>query len=311
MGNKTFKPLLSKNLFRGIFIASFIFAIISAIQIVTADSQIENSLQEWELMKESMSLSVQDDEDRDSFPTLVAGNGTTSLIGLENLGTNSTQNVHAENNNGGVGYGIRVKKENVETGQMENMMQIKQTEQVEKMEAMKDVKEGNSAAVMIEHVDGKDAEHASQSGIASKNTKENIVFSTELEPGKVIGKMMIPTIDKELPIVHGTESKHLKKGVGHYIGTALPGEHQHSVLAGHRDTVFRGLEKMQIGDRFEVETLAGLFTYEVEQLEIVDSDDRTVIVPRDEPILTLITCYPFYYVGNAPQRYIVTGKLVE
>lgn len=129
--------------------------------------------------------------------------------------------------------------------------------------------------------------------------------------GELVGKIIIPAIKKELPIIHGTENEQLAQGVGHYIGSVLPGENDNSVLAGHRDTVFRGLGQVQIGDQIQIETVAGLFTYQIEKQQIIDSDDRTIIVPHDEPIVTLITCYPFDFVGAAPQRYILTGKLIE
>lgn len=137
------------------------------------------------------------------------------------------------------------------------------------------------------------------------------LYNQELGRGELIGKLIIPSLDKEWPVIHGTDNKQLAQGVGHYIGSALPGEHDHAVLAGHRETVFRKLGEVAIGDHIQVETMAGLFTYEVESQYIVESDDRSVIVPSDEPLLTLITCYPFNYVGAAPQRYILTGKLIE
>lgn len=146
-------------------------------------------------------------------------------------------------------------------------------------------------------------------------TKEEIselpLYENTPTQGELIGTITIPAIDKELPIVHGTDSKQLSEGVGHYIGSALPGERNNSVLAGHRDTVFRGLGKVQIGDQIQVETVAGVFTYVIEKQQIVEEDDRTIIVSSDEPLLTVVTCYPFDYVGLAPQRYILTGKLVD
>lgn len=129
--------------------------------------------------------------------------------------------------------------------------------------------------------------------------------------GEIIGKLIIPALNRELPIIHGTESKQLAQGVGHYIGSALPGESNHTVLAGHRETVFLGLGQLELGEQIHIETKRGLFTYQLESQQIVDADDRTIIVSTSEPILTLITCYPFDYVGAAPQRYILSGKLIE
>lgn len=128
--------------------------------------------------------------------------------------------------------------------------------------------------------------------------------------GDHIGKLTIPALSRELPIFQGTGTEELKKGVGHYLGSVLPGEEDNSVLSGHRETVFRELDKLKKGDLIIVETSAGLFTYKVTGTRIVDKDDKTVIVPTDQAVLTLTTCYPFEYVGKAPDRYIVSATLV-
>jgi sortase A len=135
------------------------------------------------------------------------------------------------------------------------------------------------------------------------------LYKNRPDQGEIIGKLTIPKLNKNLPIIHGTGQKELKKGVGHYIGSVLPGESDNSVLAGHRDGVFRGLGVLAIGDRLEVETSAGIFIYEIAEQKIVESNDRTVIVSHKSPILTLVTCYPFDFIGSAPQRYILTAKL--
>ena len=90
----------------------------------------------------------------------------------------------------------------------------------------------------------------------------------------------------------------------------LPGEKDNCVLSGHRDTVFRELGKLKIGDLLITRTSAGTYTYEIERIRIVDADDRTVIVPADHAVLTVSTCYPFRYVGDAPERYILVADLV-
>jgi sortase A len=132
----------------------------------------------------------------------------------------------------------------------------------------------------------------------------------KLRVGDVVGSIAIPRIRKIIPIIEGTGSDQLKRGVGHYLGSVLPGITDNSVLAGHRDSVFRDLGKLKRGDLLKVKTSYGLFTYEVHKIRIVMANDRTVIVPSDLPILTLSTCYPFRYIGNAPQRYIVQAGLV-
>lgn len=143
---------------------------------------------------------------------------------------------------------------------------------------------------------------------------QGITSNTNLTKGNEIGKLIIPRLDGAiLPIVHGTDDQSLKKGVGHYIGygTVKPGETGHMVLSGHRDTVFRGMAKVQKGDQLIVEYDNQYFIYQVRKMWVTKADDRTVIVSKDRPILTLTTCYPFDYVGSAPDRYIVESELIQ
>ena len=128
--------------------------------------------------------------------------------------------------------------------------------------------------------------------------------------GDNIGSLTIPALEQKLPIIQGTDTDELKKGVGHFIQSVLPGEEDNCVLSGHRDTVFARLGELKIGDRLIVETSAGTFTYEIKRIRIVDKDDKTVIVPYDHAVLTVTTCYPFDYIGNAPDRYILIADLV-
>jgi len=129
-------------------------------------------------------------------------------------------------------------------------------------------------------------------------------------PGEVFGSLTFPALKQTLPIVEGTDAAQLKQGVGHFIQSVMPGEDDNCVLSGHRDTVFTELGKLKIGDRVIAETSTGAYTYEISNIRIVHKDDRTVIVPKDHAVLTLSTCYPFHYVGNAPDRYILTADLV-
>lgn len=128
--------------------------------------------------------------------------------------------------------------------------------------------------------------------------------------GDVIGSLWIPRLKRTIDIIQGTGTKELKKGVGHYVGSVLPGVSDNSVLAGHRDSVFRNLGDVKLGDLMTVRTDYGVFVYEVHKIRIVKADDKTVIVPTDEAVLTLSTCYPFRFVGNAPKRYVVQAGLV-
>lgn len=131
------------------------------------------------------------------------------------------------------------------------------------------------------------------------------------EIGDLMGELIIPKLEASLPIIHGTNEDELEKGVGHFAESVLPGEKDNSVLSGHRDTVFRELGEVGKGDLLIVKTFSGTFTYKVRQVRIVDEDDRTVIVPKPKAVLTVSTCYPFDYVGYAPERYILVADLIS
>jgi sortase A len=137
-----------------------------------------------------------------------------------------------------------------------------------------------------------------------------VVTLAQPKIGDVIGSLWIPRLRRTIDIVEGTGTKELKKGVGHYVGSVLPGVSDNSVLAGHRDSVFRNLGDVKLGDLMTVRTDYGVFVYEVHKIRIVKADDKTVIVPTADAVLTLSTCYPFRFVGNAPKRYIVQAGLV-
>ena len=127
--------------------------------------------------------------------------------------------------------------------------------------------------------------------------------------GDTVGSLSIPVLDQSWPIIEGTRTEDLKRGVGHFTQSLLPGEKDNCVLSGHRDTVFAGLGTLKIGDQMIAQTSAGTFTYEIKDIRIVEKDDRTVIVPTDHAVLTVSTCYPFHFVGSAPQRYILSADL--
>jgi sortase A len=128
--------------------------------------------------------------------------------------------------------------------------------------------------------------------------------------GEKIGFLTIPKLNRSLPIFEGTNSEILKQGVGHFKHSALPGENN-SVLSGHRDTVFRGLGDVGINDELIVTTDDGEFLYKIRKVRIVDQRDRTVLVPKSKSTLTVTTCYPFGFIGNAPKRYILVADLIE
>ncbi|SDM24706.1 class D sortase [Bacillus sp. OK048] len=136
--------------------------------------------------------------------------------------------------------------------------------------------------------------------------------SEKIEPpdfGDTVGLLSIPKIKAELAIVEGTDPNDLKKGVGHYKGSYFPSENGQIVLSGHRDTVFRRLGELKPGDIFEVDMANGKFKYELTETKIVDKNDRSIITLQNtKEELIVITCYPFRFVGDAPERYIIYAK---
>jgi len=137
------------------------------------------------------------------------------------------------------------------------------------------------------------------------------IYEVNPEKGDNFGSLTMPTLKQKFPIIQGTDDEELKKGVGHFVESALPGEEDNCVLSGHRDTVFTKIGELQIGDPLIVQTSVGTFTYEVSETKIVEKEDTTVIVPTNIARLTMTTCYPFRFLGDAPQRYIVIANLVK
>ena len=123
--------------------------------------------------------------------------------------------------------------------------------------------------------------------------------------------LTIPKINLEVPVFDGTDSLTLNRAVGRISGTARLGEQGNMGLAGHRDGFFRALKNVSVGDTVELKSRNGTAFYVVDQVSIVDPKDVSVLKSRSTPSLTLVTCYPFYFVGSAPQRYIVSASLAQ
>ncbi|MED1471973.1 class D sortase [Bacillus salipaludis] len=137
------------------------------------------------------------------------------------------------------------------------------------------------------------------------------LYTVRPKKDEQFGELYIPKLKAELPIFEGSDEDELSKGVGHYAQSVLPGENDNSVLSGHRITVFRRLGQVGKGDLLVVTTSAGKFTYKIKKVRIVDKDDRTVIVPKPVATLTVTTCYPFDFIGDAPKRYILVAYLLS
>jgi sortase A len=130
-------------------------------------------------------------------------------------------------------------------------------------------------------------------------------------PDGLIGRITIPRLRLSQVVMEGIDTKTLRRAVGHIPGTALPGDAGNVGLAGHRDTFFRPLKDVRIKDEIDVSTGKGSFEYQVVSLKVVDPENVGVLAPSGENVLTLVTCYPFSFVGAAPQRWIVRARQVS
>jgi|RhiMetdeSRZDD1v2_1073273.scaffolds.fasta_scaffold68119_5 sortase A len=129
-----------------------------------------------------------------------------------------------------------------------------------------------------------------------------------LVDGDSIGEIQIPRVGLTAMVVQGESPAILQRAVGHLAGTALPGESGNVVLAGHRDTFFRPLKRVRAGDAITLRTRHGDFEYLVQSTAVVRPSDVEVIEPTTRRTLTLITCFPFSYLGPAPDRFIVRAR---
>lgn len=129
--------------------------------------------------------------------------------------------------------------------------------------------------------------------------------------GGVIGELAVPRLGLKVIVAQGDSPRILQRSVGHIRETALPGESGNVALTGHRDTFFRTLRNIRSGDAITFKTAAGDFRYQVESTTVVPPSDVSVLQPSSEPTITLITCFPFYYVGAAPNRFIVRARQVS
>jgi len=131
------------------------------------------------------------------------------------------------------------------------------------------------------------------------------------KPPPFLARLEIPTIDLTALVVDGIDELTLRRAVGRIPSSSRPGEPGDVALAGHRDTDFRSLQRLKQGDRVELATSEGKFAYEVEWIRIVAPERVDVLAPDATPSLTLVTCYPFRYVGRAPLRYVVRAREVS
>jgi sortase A len=128
------------------------------------------------------------------------------------------------------------------------------------------------------------------------------------KPGSLVGLLSVPRLGLSTAVVEGDDSKSLKLSAGHLPDTPLPWQPGNSAIAAHRDGRFRALRTIKVGDEVFLRTSRGELKYKVRELSIVEPDDLSVLAPQEKPSLTLITCYPFTYIGNAPKRFVVRAE---
>jgi sortase A len=129
--------------------------------------------------------------------------------------------------------------------------------------------------------------------------------------GGVVGRLEIPRLSLSTVVFEGADEDVLERGAGHVPGSALPGDRGNTVVAAHRDTFFRPLRGIRTGDLVKIHTPLKDNVYVVKSARVVEPDEVSVLKPTREPALTLITCYPFRYIGPAPERFVVRAVLAR
>jgi sortase A len=133
----------------------------------------------------------------------------------------------------------------------------------------------------------------------------------EVQKGEMLARLSIDRLKSQWVVLEGADHEGLKRGPGHLSDTALPGGNGNCVIAGHRDTQFRVLRNVEIGEEISLETEGRTFFYRVTDRRVVAPTDTSSLDHTATPTLTLVTCYPFYYVGPAPKRFIVRAELIS
>jgi sortase A len=146
--------------------------------------------------------------------------------------------------------------------------------------------------------------------LAEENRMRAVSLGITGRRGSALGQIEISRIGFAAMVLEGDDGSALRLGVGHIAGTALPGEQGNVVLAGHRDTFFRSLRNIRKGDEITLTTLDGIYRYRVDSIRVVSPQDTKVLDSSASSILTLVTCYPFYFVGPAPKRFVVQARWI-
>jgi sortase A len=156
-----------------------------------------------------------------------------------------------------------------------------------------------------------DAERTAREGSSRSATPGAPVAPPAIAADGLIGRIAIKRLSLSAVIFEGTDKATLRKAVGHITSTALPGQPGNVGIAGHRDTFFRPLRNIQTYDVITLTTFSGEFRYRVVSTRVVPPTEVSVLDPDETEVLTLVTCYPFYFVGSAPSRFIVRAERIE
>ena len=149
------------------------------------------------------------------------------------------------------------------------------------------------------------AKRSLETQIQLAKASHGIRLSPAVKQGDMLGRLDIPRIGLSVAVLQGTSSRTLRLGAGHIPGSPLPGTIGNSAIAAHRDTFFRALKDIREQDEIQFQTAAGLFRYQVDWVKVVEPDDISVLAASTEAEITLVTCYPFYFLGAAPKRFVV------
>ena len=150
-----------------------------------------------------------------------------------------------------------------------------------------------------------------EASVSAKSSGARVASAAPLTPGEAIGELRIERLKLSAVIGQGESDAVLRRGVGHLVDTAWLGQRGNVVLAGHRDTIFRALREIQPGDLIDVTTLDRQAHYEVQSLAVVPPTALDVLKSADDNTLTLITCYPFSFIGPAPDRFVVRAREIR
>lgn len=173
-----------------------------------------------------------------------------------------------------------------------------------RQEELRTIKDGNAG------IDVRDPAHQNPEHSPHTIQRVGLPASGLRTPGP-LALLRIPALQLEVPVLEGTDEFTLNRGVGRIAGTAMPGEEGNIAIAGHRDSFFRRLEDLSVGEPIELVTLRGTNVYEVDQIRVTTPTDLGVLQPRANSSLTLVTCYPFHFLGPAPSRYVVQASLKQ